>query len=160
MRIGEIAVVGPHAPSRREFIRNACDEIVVQTDDLIFGRLTINNQLVVHLYGVNYTADKASPSWDLVSQKLLGYVVLFDFDRTDCYPQVQKLVDALAEVRDLPLVVAANLSQGSKNVSLEFLNIDINLAAHCDFTFCQAGNVNSVRETLVTLLDAVIEKVL
>jgi len=157
MRIGEIAIVGPHAPARREFIRGVSDEIAVQTDDLIFGRLRINKQLVVHLYGVNYDSRAASPSWDLVSQKLLGYVVLFNLHRPESYEEVQKLVDALSQVRNLPIVIAANV--GGEGTSSPFQEAGISLAADCQFRFCDAGNPQSARKTLISLVDAAIEKI-
>ncbi len=159
MRIGEIAVVGPNASAKREFIRNVSDEIVVQTDDLIFGRLRINNQLVVHLYGVNYSVENNSPLWDLVSQKLLGYVVLFNWSQQDSYIEVQKMVDSLSSIKQLPIVIAANVPGGAEILPPEFLEIKMNLQAHCEFTFCDVSNVDSVKKILVTLVDAVIEKI-
>ena len=83
MRIGEIAIVGPGILPKQQFIKAVCDEIVVENNELVFGRLQINEQLVIHLYGLEFTDTEIKPSLDLVSKKLLGYVFLFDWGSHD-----------------------------------------------------------------------------
>lgn len=158
MRIGEIAIVGPHAPTKRDFIRNISDEVVIQTDDLIFGRLRVNNQLLLHLYGVNYVHGNHSPSWDLVSEKLLGYIILFNWERSEFYENVKTLVDDLTSKQSAPLVVAANVQDLNEAMPQEFMNIGINLASSCEFTFCDATSREGSKKALVILLDAILEK--
>ncbi|MFQ5674688.1 MAG: hypothetical protein ACE5G1_02225 [bacterium] len=157
MRIGEIAIVGPGTIAKHEFIRAVCDEIEIQTEDLIFGRLQINEQLSLHLYGLDITKD-IKPSIDLVSKKLLGYVVLFNWTNPESYSEVVSTVESLTSRYRLPVVVAANLQNGVQEIPSQMLNIDINLSADGQFTFCRLSDPASVRNVLIMLINFVIHK--
>lgn len=159
MRIGEIAIIGSSMRVKNEFIKIVCDEVVAQGESLIFGRLQINNQLVIHLYGLDYSEREIKPSWDLVSQKLLGYVVLFKWDNSHSFAEVKDTVDALTSRYKIPLVVAANIENNASNIPMQLLNVDFNLADSSEFTFYSLSDPNSVKNVLITLLDTVIDKI-
>lgn len=158
MRIGEIAIVGPGTRFKHEFIKAVCDEIVVQTEEFIFGRLKINSQLVVHLYGLDYSDKEIKPSWDLVSKKLLGYVVLFDWDNPDSHPKVKEIVDSLTSRYNIPVVLAANVQNSIKQIPVQLLNVDFSISECSEFTFCKISDPESAKNVLVILLNSVIEK--
>jgi len=159
MRIGEIAIVGPGILSKKEFIKTVCDEIVVENDDLVFGRLQINEQLVIHLYGLEITDIEIRPSLDLVSKKLLGYVFLFEWGSQDSYSEVVSTIDSLTSRYNLPLVIAANLQNGSAGIPSQMLNVDFDISSDGQFTFCKLSDPESVRNVLVMLINSVIDKV-
>ncbi len=159
MRIGEIAIVGPGILSKKEFIKTVCDEIVVENDDLVFGRLQINEQLVIHLYGLEITDIEIRPSLDLVSKKLLGYVFLFNWGSQDEYSEVVSTIDSLTSRYNLPLVIAANLQKGSTEIPLQMLNVDFDISSEGQFTFFRLSDEESVRNVLVMLINSVIDKV-
>lgn len=157
MRIGEIAIVGPGAHAREEFIRTVSDEIPLLTEDMVFGRLQINKQLMLHLYGVDYS-DQMPFSWDLISNKLLGYIVLFPWEQPDTYPSVLQMVDTLTSRYRIPIVIAANLSDNLNVMPAQVLKASFNLSDCGEFTFCTASEASSARHVLAVLIDAVIEK--
>ena len=159
MRIGEIAIVGPSTHFKQEFIKAVCDEIVVENDDLVFGRLQINEQLVLHLYGLEFTDKEIRPSLDLVSKKLLGYVFLFNWGSQDSYSAVVSSIDSLTSRYSLPLVIAANLQNGSTEIPSQMLNVDFNISSEGQFTFCKLSDSNSVRNVLVMLINSVIDRI-
>ncbi len=158
MRIGEIAIVGPDILPKQEFIKAVCDEIVLENDELVFGTLQINEQLVVHLYGLEFADKEIKPSLDLVSKKLLGCVFLFDWGSKD-YSDVVATVDSLTSRYNLPLVIAANLQNGSTEIPSQILNIDFDMSPDDQFTFCRLSDPESVRNVLVMLINSVIDKV-
>ena len=158
MRIGEIAIVGPGIRPKQEFVKTVCDEIVVENDDLVFGRLQINEQLVIHLYGLEFTDEDIKPSLDLVSKKLLGYVFLFNWDNQD-YSDVIANVESLTTRYNLPLVIAANLQNGSTEIPSQMVNVDFDISTKGQFTFCRLSDPESVRNVLVMLINSVIDKV-
>lgn len=159
MRIGEIAIVGPGRQPKYEFIKTVCDEIVVGTDDLVFGTLKINEQLVVHLYGMAIGDKDIRPSLDLVSKKLLGYVFLFNWSSQESYSQVISTIDSLTSRYNLPVVIAANLKNGSPDIPEQMLNVDFTVSPEGQFTFCRVSDPESVRNVLVMLINSVINKV-
>lgn len=157
MRIGEIAIVGPDIHGREAFVRTASDEIPLQTEDMMFGRLQVNKQLMLHLYGIDYS-EQMPPAWDLISSKLLGYVVLFAWDKPETYPAVLQMIDTLTSRYRTPIVIAANLSDNPNIVPDQVYNASFNLSECGEFTFCQAADAGSTRQVLAVLIDAVIEK--
>lgn len=158
MRIGEIAVVGPGYKNKHEFIKSVCDEVVVNTEKLVFGRLQINEQLIVHLYGLDLTEKNITPAWDLVSKKLLGYVVLFNWNNADSYAKIKETVDSLSTKYKLPLVIAATLQNGSLAFPKELVNAELELSDQAQLTFCKISDPQSVKNVLVTLINSVIER--
>jgi signal recognition particle receptor subunit beta len=156
MRIGEIAIVGPGLETKKKFIKAICEEIVIETENLIFGRLQINSQLVIHLYGLNWP-EKQLHAWDLVSQKLLGYIVLFNWNHADSYSSVRSIVDNLTARYTSPVIIAATLQNGQVPVSEEFLNAGFCLTQQSQFTFCKLSDPESARNVLIKLINSVIE---
>lgn len=77
MRIGEIVIIGPNANEKQRFLAALSDDLALTTPDFSFGRLTINNQLLLHLYGITLHPDAKPLSWDLLGAKMLGCIVLF-----------------------------------------------------------------------------------
>ncbi len=159
MRIGEIAIVGPGFLPKQQFIKAVCDEIVVENNELVFGRLQINEQLVIHLYGLEFTDTEIEPALDLVSKKLLGYVFLFNWGRQDSYSEVVSTIDSLTSRYNLPLVIAANLQNGSTEIPSQMLNVDFDISSEGQFTFFKLSDPESVRNVLVMLINSVIDKV-
>jgi len=158
MRIGEIAIVGPSQKAKTEFIKTACKEILVDSEELIYGSVKVNDQLVLHLYGLDGPDQETNPFWDLVSQKLLGYVILFDWDDPNGFPLVRETIDSITGRYRIPLVVAANIAHLPSSIPASFINTDLNLAEQSQFTFCNISESQSVNNVLVTLIDSLIEK--
>ncbi len=157
MRIGEIAILGPDWKMKQLFIKAVCDEIVLQTDTLVFGRLVINNELVVHLYGVDLSEKNLNFAWDLVAKKLLGYVVLFDWNRPDSLSAVKSTVDLLKSRYNIPVVIAANLEQGTNSIPEKLLEVKFDMSDQSQFTFYRLSEPGSVRNVLIILINSIIE---
>jgi len=158
MRIGEVALVGQGGHAKGEFIDAVCDEIVVENEHLIFGRLQINSQLVLHLYGLDHRDGDSNPSWDLVSKKLLGYVVLFDWSSAQSFEDIKTTIDMLISRYPLPIIVAANLANSLNALPAAVTDADFNISRKTHFKFCNTAKPASVRRVLVTLIDSVIDK--
>ncbi len=159
MRIGEIALLGPERENQYKFIRAACQQIEMQSSPLLFGRIFINKELVLHLYGLCVPENELNMSWDVIAKKLLGYIVLFNWEDLKSYERVKSTVDFLTRRYDMPLLIAANVSEEMLNLPMDIINQNIDLAPQCDFTFFNVENPKSVKQVLIKLLDSVIERV-
>lgn len=157
MRIGEIAIVSPGLETNRQFIKAVCDEVVLETENLVLGRLQINNQLALHLYGLKLSQNQLNTSWDLVSKKLLGYVVLFNWNQADSFSAIKPFVDALTARYSIPLIVAATLNNGQSAIPEQLINVEFNLAKQSQFTFCKLSEPASIKNVLVALINQVID---
>jgi signal recognition particle receptor subunit beta len=159
MRIGEIAVIGPSPADKRMFISSICDEVEIQHDSITFGRLTVNDELAIHLYGLDYSGDVASPSWDLVSRKLLGYVLLFAWnDSPKGLQSIKTTIDSLTRRYQIPLIVNAHLSEKDTEIPTALVNTHLDLSDNCFFTFCRLNEPDSVRKVLLILVNHLIDK--
>ena len=155
MRIGEIAIVSPGVETNRKFVKAVCDELFLETDNLAFGKLQINSQLVLHLYGLKLSQNQLNSSWDLISKKLLGYVVLFNWHQTESLATVKPLIDALTERYDIPLVVAATLQNGQSAIPDKLFKAELSLTNQAQFTFCKLSEPASVKNVLIALINRV-----
>ncbi len=157
MRIGEIAIVGPHHEEKHEFIKSIADNVEVDTRNLTFGQFTVNDQLVLHLYGISLAENNQTVSWDLISQKLLGYVAIFRWGDADSFRKVQRLVDDLTTRYHAKVVVAGHTEGRVPPLPRAFeygLPIDKSGA----FIFCNVKNPASVRRVLIALIDLIIDQ--
>ena len=158
MRIGEIAIISPIDTTKCDFIKAASDEIVMQSQDFVFGRIYINSQLMVHLYGLNYNINGPNIPFDLLSKKILGYIVLYNWENNSSYSQIKTILDSLANNYQVPVVIAANLSQNSVPIPQQLINVDFNLSDYCDFAFYRTSDPASVKKVIVILIDSILEK--
>ncbi len=157
MRIGEIAIIGPHQEEKRAFIHSIADSVEVENEKLTFGRLVVNNQLVLHLYGFAVDEQGQSVSWDLISNKLLGFVVLFRWGDADSFRKVQKLVDYLTEQYSATVIVAGHTEGKVPHLPAAF-HFGIPIDKRGAFIFCNVKEAVSVRKVLLALIDQIIDQ--
>lgn len=157
MRIGEIAVVGPHTAEKRAFIQTISNSVEIISEKLTFGRLSINQQLVLHLYGISVQGDDAAVSWDLIAPKLLGYIALFRWGDVRSFRDVQKIVNELSTRYDTTIVVAGHLEQQHPKIPAAFAS-GIPIDRSGIFTFCNVFEKESVQRTMLTLINNIIEQ--
>ncbi len=158
MRIAEIAVIGSGRNLRDTFIQAVCQKLELTNDNVTFGRLPINDQLVLHLYGLASQPNGQTPAWDLIAKKMLGYVVLFSWQDAESLERLKPIIDFLASRYETPLVVAAHLAGKPQPVPPALFDNGIALTASGKFTFCDVRNPSSARKTLATLIDSLIAK--
>jgi signal recognition particle receptor subunit beta len=158
MRIGEIAIVGPDNEEKRLFIQSVCQKLELAAENITFGRLPINDQLVLHLYGIAIQPHSQPIAWDLIAKKMLGYVVLFPWSDADSFDRIKPILDHLLSRYDVPVVVAASVSNGRQPVPQQFYEGGVSLTAEGKFMFCDVRNPTSVRKILLALVDSLINK--
>lgn len=156
LRIGEIAVIGPPELEKAAFIATVCEEIK-KNDDIILGLLTINDQLLLHVYGLNVNHNIKNYAWDLVIQKMIGYIVLYDWHNPQSLEQAKELVDYLHSGWEVPCIIAADVGNGDYPITKQIFNRGIALAPRTQFTFYRIGDPASVRQVFTTLLDIIID---
>lgn len=158
MRIAEIAVLAPHAEQRKKFIAAICRHLEVESEQLTVGRLAINDQLVLHLYGLALAPEGKAPAWDLLARKLLGYVTLFSWQESESFERIKFSIDQVTSRADAALVVAAQIA-GAEPPALQALRDEgLLLNQQGKFTFYQEDDVESMKKVLLTLIDLLLER--
>lgn len=115
-----------------------------------FGRITINDDLQVYLFGTP-GQDRFWFLWDELAFGALGAVVLADTRRlADCFPSVDYF-----EQRGTPFVVGVNCFEGSQQFSPDSVRRALDLDPDVPIVLCDARNRNSGKTVLIALVEHV-----
>lgn len=115
-----------------------------------FGRITINEDLLVYLFGTP-GQDRFWFLWDELAFGALGAVVLADTRRlAGCFPSIDYF-----EQRGIPFVVGVNCFDGSRQFSLDSVRRALDLDLHVPVVLCDARNRQSGKLVLITLVEHV-----
>ncbi|MCI4062346.1 ATP/GTP-binding protein [Micromonospora sp. R77] len=115
-----------------------------------FGRITINDDLQVYLFGTP-GQDRFWFLWDELAFGALGAVVLADTRRlADCFPSIDYF-----EQRNIPFVVGVNCFDGSRRFSLESVRDALDLDLDVPLVLCDARDRQSGKLVLISLVEHV-----
>src|SRR5262245_30067501 len=158
MRIGEIAVLGTNANERRGFIASVCTQLEMTTPHFAFGRLPINEQLMLHFYGLAVQSEGQTSSLDLLSRRMLGYIVLFPWQDEPAFSKIKPCIDYLTTRHEAALVVAAHTSQARVLPSLVLMQEGMVVNNEGKLAFFEEDDPASARRVLLSLIDLLIER--
>ena len=143
--------------------RGGADRAGIGTDDLSgveakstttvamdFGRITINEDLQVYLFGTP-GQDRFWFLWDELAFGALGAVVLADTRRlADCFPSIDYF-----EQRGIPFVVGVNCFDDARRFSLETVRQALDLDPDVPMVLCDARDRQSGKLVLISLVEHV-----
>ena len=113
-----------------------------------FGRITLNHDLVLYLFGTP-GQDRFLFVWDELSLGAIGAIVLADTRRlAECFPSVDYF-----ERRGTPFVVAVNCFDGSRTYEPAEVQFALNLDPGVPVIMCDARRRESAKETLIALVE-------
>ncbi|PXY35033.1 ATP-binding protein [Prauserella sp. PE36] len=117
---------------------------------LDFGRITINQDLILYLFGTP-GQDRFWFMWDELATGALGAVVLADTRRLEsCFPAVD-----FFERRGLPFVVGVNCFDGAHRYGTEEVRAALDVDPTVPLLLCDARDRESTKQVLVTLIQHV-----
>ena len=117
---------------------------------LDFGRITIGSRVVLYLFGLP-GQERFSFMWSELAFGALGAVILADVRRLDeCFPSVNYF-----ESRKLPFVVAINCFDSAPRYDPEEIRHALDLDPGVPTVLCDAREVASVKQVLITLVETV-----
>jgi signal recognition particle receptor subunit beta len=113
-----------------------------------FGRITLNHDLVLYLFGTP-GQDRFLFVWDELSLGAIGAIVLADTRRlADCFPSVDYF-----ERRGTPFIVAVNCFDGSRDYEPSEVQFALNLDPGVPVIMCDARRRESAKEALIALVE-------
>ena len=113
-----------------------------------FGRITLNHDLVLYLFGTP-GQDRFLFVWDELSLGAIGAIVLADTRRlADCFPSVDYF-----ERRGLPFIVAVNCFEGTRKFEPDEVQLALNLDPGVPVVLCDARRKESARDVLIALVE-------
>ena len=120
---------------------------------LDYGRISLNDQLVLYLFGVP-GQERFWFMWDELAYGALGAVVLADVRRLDdCFPSVNYF-----ETRGLPFVVALNCFDGAPRYEPDEVHDALDLDPSVPVVLCDARELGSVKQVLISLIEHVVAR--
>jgi signal recognition particle receptor subunit beta len=115
---------------------------------LDFGRITINSEVVLYLFGTP-GQDRFWFMWKELSAGALGAVVLADTRRlTDCFGALD-----FFETRGIPFIVAVNCFDGAEIYDEDEVRYALDVDPRVPIQFCDARQRGSSKQVLVRLLE-------
>ena len=168
----KIVVTGPFAAGKTTLIRTISEITVLSTEKGItaetkstksdttvamdFGRITIDRDLVLYLFGTP-GQDRFDFMWEILGEGMLGYVVLVDASRPESLDEAVGIVAAFRKMANVPYVVALNRAEGLDEYDEGQIRETLDLEAHIPVVPCDATDRESVKSVLLALLYAVLE---
>jgi uncharacterized protein len=116
-----------------------------------FGRITVDETLVMYLFGTP-GQERFGFMWDDICTGALGAVVLVDTRRIDqCFPAIDYF-----EAKQIPFVVGVNNFEGAPRYAIEEVRDALGIGPHVPAVECDARAKESVKTALVTLLESLV----
>jgi hypothetical protein len=170
----KIVVTGPFAAGKTTLIRTISEITVLSTEKDItdetksrksettvamdFGRITIDHDLVLYLFGTP-GQDRFDFMWEILGEGMLGYVLLLDANRPDSLEEAVGILAAFRKMAKVPFVVGLNRAEGIDSDAEARVREALDLDPSVPVVACDATDRASVKNVLLALLYAVVDSI-
>lgn len=171
----KMVITGPFASGKTEFIRSISEIDVVSTDTQIskdtyestvkdattvamdFGRITVDDDLVLYLFGTPGQR-RFDFMWEILAEGMLGFVVMVDSTKPETFREAKAILETFRAYAPTPYVVAANKQDLPDAWPAEDLRVALRIDDHVKLLPCEARKKESVKSVLLELLYAILEE--
>jgi hypothetical protein len=173
MQTVKMVVTGPFNSGKTSFIRSVSEIDVVSTERKItteaervkatttvamdFGRITVDDELVLYLFGTP-GQKRFDFMWEILSEGMLGFVVMVDSARPETFREAKGILHTFRAYAPTPYVVAANKQDLEDAWKVEDLRIALKLSSDIKMLPCVADDRESVKQVLLELLYSILEE--
>jgi signal recognition particle receptor subunit beta len=170
----KVVVTGPFAAGKTTLIRTISEITVLSTERGVtdstrkrkaettvamdFGRITIDRDLVLYLFGTP-GQDRFDFMWEILGEGMIGYLLLIDADREDSLEQAVGIHEAFRKMARVPYVVALNRASADNHALVETVRNRLAIPGDVAILACDATDKESVKNVLLALLYAVLDEV-
>lgn len=163
----KMVVTGPFNSGKTHFIRSVSEIDVVSTERKIssdaekvkdsttvamdFGRITVDDELVLYLFGTP-GQKRFDFMWEILSEGMLGFVVMVDSTRPETFREAKSILETFRAYAPTPYVVAANKQDAPDAWELDDLRIALRLDPAIKLLPCVATDKEKVKGVLLELL--------
>src|SRR5210317_281172 len=123
MQTVKMVVTGPFSSGKTQFIQSVSEIDVVATERKIsseaekikdtttvamdFGRITVDEDLVLYLFGTP-GQKRFDFMWEILSEGMLGFIVMVDSTRPETFKEARSVLESFRAYAPTPYVVTAN----------------------------------------------------
>jgi hypothetical protein len=170
----KIVVTGPFSAGKTTLIRTISEITVLSTEKDItdstrsrkaettvamdFGRITIDRDLVLYLFGTP-GQDRFDFMWEILGEGMLGYILLVDAAREDSLEEAVGILAAFRKMARVPFVVALNRAAGIDPSDEDRVRSVLELGEDVPVVPCDATDRESVKSVLLALLYSVVDQI-
>ena len=170
----KVVVTGPFAAGKTTLIRTISEITVLSTERGVtdstrkrkaettvamdFGRITIDRDLVLYLFGTP-GQDRFDFMWEILGEGMIGYLLLVDAEREDSVQEAAGILDVFRTMARVPYVVALNRAAGDDHALVESVRARLDVPSDVAVLTCDATDKESVKNVLLALLYAVLDEV-
>lgn len=175
MQTVKMVVTGPFNAGKTEFIQSVSEIDVVSTERKIstaseravketttvamdFGRITVDEDLVLYLFGTP-GQKRFDFMWEILSEGMLGFIVLVDSTRPETFREARTILETFRAYAPTPYVVAANKQDLPDAWDLEDMRHALRLDPKVKLLPCVAKDKESVKRVLLELLYSILEEI-
>jgi small GTP-binding protein len=171
MQTVKMVVTGPFSAGKTEFIKSVSEIDVVSTERKItsesekiketttvamdFGRITVDEDLVLYLFGTP-GQKRFDFMWEILSEGMLGFVVMVDSTRPETFREARSILETFRAYAPTPYIVAANKQDKPDAWDILDMKHALRLDAKVKILPCVAVNKESVKTVLLELLYSIL----
>ena len=171
MQTLKMVVTGPFNAGKTEFIQSVSEIDVVSTERKIkseiernketttvamdFGRISIDNEMVLYLFGTP-GQKRFDFMWEILSEGMLGFVVIVDSTRPETFREARKILETFRAYAPTPYVVAANKQDCEDAWEVDDMRIALRLNPEIKLLDCVATRKEPVKTVLLELLYSIL----
>jgi hypothetical protein len=172
MQTVKIVVTGPFNAGKTAFIGAISEIEVVSTERRItdhsestkeettvamdFGRITVDDGLVLYLFGTPGQR-RFDFMWEILSEGMLGFIVLVDSVAPETFHEAKEILDLFKNYSPACYVVAANKQDLEDAWPPGDLRIALKIHSEAKVVPCVARDKESVKRVLLELLYSILE---
>jgi small GTP-binding protein len=173
MQTVKMVITGPFSSGKTEFIRSISEIEVVSTERDIktpaeqvkdqttvamdFGRITVDDDLVLYLFGTPGQR-RFDFMWEILAEGMLGFVVMVDSAKPETFREAKSILETFRAYAPTPYVVAANKQDHPDAWAPEDLRIALRIEEGVKLLPCVAMDKESVKNVLLELLYSILEE--
>ncbi len=173
MQTVKMVITGPFSSGKTEFIRSISEIEVVSTEREIttpaeqvkdqttvamdFGRITVDDDLVLYLFGTPGQR-RFDFMWEILAEGMLGFVVMVDSAKPETFREAKSILETFRAYAPTPYVVAANKQDHPDAWAPEDLRIALRIEDGVKLLPCVAKDKESVKNVLLELLYSILEE--
>jgi len=173
MQAVKMVITGPFSAGKTEFISTVSEIDVVSTERRIsssaekiketttvamdFGRITVDDDLVLYLFGTPGQR-RFDFMWEILSEGMLGFIIMVDSTKPETFREAKRILETFESYAATPFVVAANKQDKEDAWEPEDLRIILRLNPKVKVLPCVALNKESVKNVLLELLYSILEQ--
>jgi uncharacterized protein len=169
----KMVITGPFNSGKTQFVGSISEIDVVSTERKIssdaervkdqttvamdFGRITVDDDLVLYLFGTPGQR-RFDFMWEILAEGMLGFVVLVDSARPETFREARQILETFRAYAPTPYVVAANKQDMPDAWALDDLRIALKLEEGVKMLPCVAKDKETVKNVLLELLYSILEE--